>query len=38
LRTTPGLQLRLEFRRYRGIPQNDLQNRRLAFIELHGFF
>lgn len=32
------LQLRAGFRRYRGIPQNDLQNRRLTFLELHGFF
>lgn len=34
----PFLQLRAGFRRYEGIPQNDLQNRRLTFIELHGFF
>ena len=34
----PFLQLRGGFRRYRGIPQNDLQNRRLTFVELHGFF
>lgn len=32
------LQIRAGFRRYRGIPQNDTQNRRLTFIELHGFF
>jgi hypothetical protein len=34
----PFVQLRAGFRRYRGIPQNDLQNRQLAFLELHGFF
>ena len=34
----PFLQLRAGLRRYRGIPQNDLQNRRLTFVELHGFF
>ncbi len=34
----PFLQLRAGFRRYRGIPQNDLQNRKLMFVELHGFF
>jgi hypothetical protein len=33
----PFLQLRAGFRRYRGIPQSDLQNRRIAFLELHGF-
>lgn len=33
----PFLQLRAGFRRYRGIPQNDLDNRRLLFIEIHGF-
>ncbi len=32
------LQLRGGFRYYDGIPQNDLQNRRVAFVELHGFF
>jgi hypothetical protein len=32
------LQLRAGFRRYRGIPQSDIQNRRLTFIELHGYF
>jgi hypothetical protein len=34
----PFVQLRAGFRRYRGIPQNDLQNRRLILVELHGFF
>jgi hypothetical protein len=34
----PFLQLRAGFRRYRGIPQSNIQNRRLTFIELHGFF
>lgn len=34
----PFLQLRAGVRRYRGIPQSDLENRRLAFIELHGFW
>lgn len=34
----PYLQLRAGTRRYQGIPQNDLQNRRLAFLELHAFF
>jgi len=33
----PFVQLRLGFRRYRGIPQNDLDNRRVVFLELHGF-
>lgn len=32
------LQLRLGARFYEGIPQNDLQNRRLYFAQLHGFF
>jgi hypothetical protein len=32
------LQLRLGYRYYSGIPQNDLQNRRIGFLELHGFF
>ena len=32
------LQLRLGFRYYSGIPQNDLQNRRMTFLEAHGFF
>jgi hypothetical protein len=34
----PFVQVRVGHRRYDGIPQNDLQNRRLTFIELHGFF
>lgn len=34
----PFVQLRAGYRRYEGIPQNDLQNRKLTFIELHGFF
>lgn len=34
----PFLQLRAGFRRYRGIPQSDIENRRLVFIELHGFW
>lgn len=33
----PFLQLRLGARRYQGIPQNNLDNRRLMFIEIHGF-
>ncbi len=32
------LQLRSGLRDYQGIPQNDLQNRRVYFIELHGFY
>lgn len=32
------LQLRAGVRYFDGIPQNDLQNRRIAFVELHGFF
>ena len=32
------LQLRGGARLYDGIPQNDLQNRRFYFLELHGFF
>ncbi|MBX6421389.1 MAG: hypothetical protein IRZ06_10370 [Nevskia sp.] len=34
----PFVQTRLGVRRYGGIPQNDLQNRKLVFLELHGFF
>ena len=34
----PFVQLRAGYRRYEGIPQNDLQNRKLTFLELHGFF
>jgi hypothetical protein len=33
----PFIQARVGFRRYRGIPQNDLDNRRLLFVELHAF-
>ena len=33
----PFVQLRAGYRRYRGIPQNDLDNRRTLFFELHGF-
>jgi hypothetical protein len=33
----PFVQLRAGLRRYRGIPQNDLDNRRTYFLELHGF-
>ena len=33
----PFLQLRGGFRRYQGIPQNDAENRSLAFFEVHGF-
>jgi hypothetical protein len=32
------LQLRLGSRFYDGIPQNELQNRRFYFVQLHGFF
>jgi hypothetical protein len=32
------LQLRAGVRVYDGIPQNDLQNRKQAFLQLHGFF
>jgi len=34
----PFVQLRAGWRQYDGIPQNDLDNRRQAFLELHGFF
>lgn len=33
----PFVQLRAGFRRYQGIPQNDFENRRSFFVELHGF-
>ena len=33
----PFLQLRAGYRRYRGIPQSDFDNRRTLFLELHGF-
>jgi hypothetical protein len=32
------VQLRLGARYYDGIPQNDLQNRRLVFAQLNGYF
>jgi len=32
------LQVRAGVRVYDGIPQNDTQNRRQAFLQLHGFF
>jgi hypothetical protein len=32
------IQLRAGFRVYDGIPQNDNQNRKQAFVQLHGFF
>jgi hypothetical protein len=31
-------QLRLGIRQYDGIPQNDLQNRRIIFLQLNGYF
>ena len=34
----PFVQLRVGARQYDGIPQNDVDNRRLVFLELHGFF
>ena len=34
----PFLQVRAGARRYRGIPQNVLDNRRALFLEFHGFF
>ena len=34
----PFVQLRFGFRRHRGIPQNSLDNRQLAFAEVHGLF
>jgi hypothetical protein len=33
----PFLQLRAGYRRYQGIPQNDLQNQTFGFVELHIF-
>jgi hypothetical protein len=33
----PFVQLRFGARRYLGIPQNDLDNRTLMFVEIHGF-
>jgi hypothetical protein len=32
------VQIRAGLRIYDGIPQNDLQNRKQAFVQLHGFF
>jgi hypothetical protein len=32
------LQLRAGYRRYRGIPQSSVENERLTFVELHGYF
>jgi hypothetical protein len=34
----PFVQLRAGFRQYDGIPQNDVDNRDVGFLELHGFF
>jgi hypothetical protein len=34
----PFLQLRAGYRRYRGIPQSDVENQRQTFFELHGYF
>jgi hypothetical protein len=34
----PFVQIRAGFRRYRGIPQSDVENQRLSFVELHGYF
>lgn len=34
----PFMQVRVGFRRYQGIPQNNAQNQTRAFAELHGFF
>ena len=34
----PFLQLRAGFRRYRGIPQNNAENRQQLLIQLHGYF
>jgi hypothetical protein len=33
----PFVQLRAGYRRYRGIPQNDLENRQAVFAEVHVF-
>jgi hypothetical protein len=32
------VQLRFGLRRHRGIPQNNFDNRQLAFAEIHGLF
>ncbi len=34
----PFLQLRAGYRHYFGIPQNNLQNQQLTFLELHGYY
>jgi hypothetical protein len=34
----PFVQIRAGFRRYRGIPQSDVENQRFGFVELHGYF
>lgn len=34
----PFVQLRVGYRRFRGIPQSDVDNRRAAFVELHAWF
>ncbi len=34
----PFVQLRAGMRRYLGIPQSPLENRRFSFLELHGYF
>jgi hypothetical protein len=34
----PFLQLRAGYRRDRGIPQSDVENQHLSFVELHGYF
>ena len=34
----PFVQLRFGLRRHRGIPQNNFDNRQLAFAEIHGLF
>jgi hypothetical protein len=33
----PFVQLRAGLRRYRGIPQNNVDNRHMLFVEVHGF-
>jgi hypothetical protein len=34
----PFLQFRAGYRRYRGIPQSNVENQRSTFFELHGYF
>lgn len=34
----PFLQLRAGYRRHRGIPQSSVENQRVTFVELHGYF